>query len=850
MMHIPALGDLILEKCLGEGSFGAVYNAREKEGWLVCAIKQSLRQVPTALAKFVEECRVLADIKHPNIVSSLGIHTNSEGMPLLIMELMDKNLTQYLEACQDSLPMHDQIDICLQIGYALAHLHTQNILHRDLNSNNVLMKGSIVKVADFGVFKLLGDGSPTAYSPKLGIDQYMPPEAYSPHPVYTDKFDVFSLGVLIIQVITRERPNPTNRHISITAEILQAVSENVRRKEQISKVADDHPMRALALQCLADATDKRPSAKEVVSTLNLCQVQKQYCVSAQKGQEKKATVEAQLRQERDSAQKGKQKWQSEANELKKLKQEYQQQVAASKGLEQKLQQETAALKAKEEQLQKQIHKHKRKSKESQEAYKRKLNDFSSQCSRWKFRATGLEAQNAQLQAQLKDVTGRLAQVQQQLQSKEQEQQQMTALKVREQQFQEELDKLQRVSKEKEQQLQEKLNKIQKSASTKEQELRLQEQERAFKQKEADYENRLKSLHGECSTLKSNAATLEQQLKVKNEQLQSVVTYCSRQLQQVHVQKAQEVQQITVVAKTKQSQLEKEIHKLQESAAAKEQEVRQLRLQKQAFQAKDVTYQQKLSSLTQDISSMHLKIASLEHKLQLTQEQGHVHKATQGEQDQLSTAIQQVSSKETRPLQTNMKKEDKIGHQSHKSTEVPISTGTVSVFETAHSQLVTWERRGFQIHIPVGAQQGQITMSMYLGGNFYFPTDTELVSAVFKIKASMELRVPVTLEIEHGCDLTSANSSKLVFARSTSQSPPYKFEILKEGKFPPESSYGRIEVSHFSWYTILQRFGVGDSRQYRGHVFYHRVGLRHWKVVLVVTRKLEQFLEVRNCTIFR
>ena len=210
------------------------------------------------------------------MVSYLGTYRDpASSIPVLVMELMEKNLTQLLQEVENSLPIQIQVDICQKVAYALAHLHSRNpvIIHRDLSSNNVLLKGTQVNVADFGLARLLDDDH--SHSGTRGKGVYMPPEAYGSKPDYSDRFDVFSIGVLMLQIFTREEPNPEERQRQENggATPFTVVPEKVRRKKQIDRIPHDHPLKAIALECLEDIKERRPSAEALVTEFRICQDQ-------------------------------------------------------------------------------------------------------------------------------------------------------------------------------------------------------------------------------------------------------------------------------------------------------------------------------------------------------------------------------------------------------------------------------------------------------------------------------------------------------------------------------------------------------------------------------------------------
>ena len=177
---------LLHDAPLGTGAYGQVCKATLGE--LPCAAKL-LHPIlvdpsrPRNRALFEQECRFLSEIRHPNIVQYLGVaHHPETGLPILLMELMDDSLTHFLEQSEERLPYHVQVNISHDIALALAFLHDNRILHRDLSSNNVLLIGAGIraKVTDFGMSKL------TELNPRMtgltkcpGTPAYMSPEALS-----------------------------------------------------------------------------------------------------------------------------------------------------------------------------------------------------------------------------------------------------------------------------------------------------------------------------------------------------------------------------------------------------------------------------------------------------------------------------------------------------------------------------------------------------------------------------------------------------------------------------------------------------------------------------------------------
>ena len=273
-------------RVIGAGSYGAV--CRAKCDQLPCAAKIlhtvlfKLRDPGSSrvLKKFEQECQFLSNIRHPNIVQYLGCCRDPEsGLPILLMELMDDSLTGFLERQSPSelLPYHVQVNLCHDIALGIAYLHSNAIIHRDLSSNNILLIGeaSRAKITDFGMSKLIESSQPSSQLTQCpGTGVYMPPEALRNPPTYSAKLDVFSFGVLTLQIITCKFPDPTLGKKLVedarypTGKIEVPIPEIERRKSHIELVEDAHLLLSLLLNCLNDNDKQRPYAKDICRMLN------------------------------------------------------------------------------------------------------------------------------------------------------------------------------------------------------------------------------------------------------------------------------------------------------------------------------------------------------------------------------------------------------------------------------------------------------------------------------------------------------------------------------------------------------------------------------------------------------
>ena len=272
---------LYKSESLGSGSYGGVCKA--KCDGLLCAAKImhptlfDLRDPGTAsyLRKFREECHLLNLARHPNVVQYLATYYDPDTrLPVLLMELCDESLTAFLERSPGPLSYHVQLNICLDIALALVYLHSNALIHRDLTGNNVLMiAGTRAKITDFGMSKL-ANGNPrmTVLTLCPGNLLYMSPEALDEAKSYTAKLDIFSFGVIVIQILTRQFPNPTDRFRTIhdpryDDEVRRVVPETERRQAHLQLIPDTHSLKPLALQCLKKEM-QRPSALQLSERLS------------------------------------------------------------------------------------------------------------------------------------------------------------------------------------------------------------------------------------------------------------------------------------------------------------------------------------------------------------------------------------------------------------------------------------------------------------------------------------------------------------------------------------------------------------------------------------------------------
>ena len=290
---------LFKTETLGTGSYGVVCKAMCDQR--PCAAKllhpiffqSNDPGMVVTRTRFEQECRFLSEMRHPHIIEYLGTtHDPDSGLLVLLMELMDESLTHFLERSQQPLAYHIEVDLCHDIAQALAYIHSNGIIHRDLSSNNVLMLAGKAKITDFGMSKLLDVNrrmTPLTMCP--GTLVYMPPEATEDQPVYSSKMDCFSFGVLQIQVMTRQFPDPgpATRMVQDSrypmGRIKLVIPDNERRKSHIDLIDPTHALLLTALSCLSYSEEDRPSAQDLCQQLATFKETPRYTQSAQQAQE-------------------------------------------------------------------------------------------------------------------------------------------------------------------------------------------------------------------------------------------------------------------------------------------------------------------------------------------------------------------------------------------------------------------------------------------------------------------------------------------------------------------------------------------------------------------------------------
>ncbi len=245
--HFPHLE--ILE-CLGRGGMGVVYKARQKSLHRLVALKllaPERADDPEFAARFAREARALAALNHPHIV---GVHDFGEagGFFYLLMEYVDGvNLRQLLQSRK--LSPREALRIVPPICEALQCAHDRGIVHRDIKPENLLIdKSGNVKIADFGIAKMVGaasadmtadasGGTTNADTMTAGTPDYAAPEQHDSTRTTDHRADIYSLGVVFYEMLTGERPAdaivPPSRRVQVDVRIDEIVLRALERVPEL-----------------------------------------------------------------------------------------------------------------------------------------------------------------------------------------------------------------------------------------------------------------------------------------------------------------------------------------------------------------------------------------------------------------------------------------------------------------------------------------------------------------------------------------------------------------------------------------------------------------------------------------
>lgn len=220
---------------LGAGAMSVVYKAFDPEINRTIAIKllRGERAAdPEYRFRFLQEAKAAGKLTHPNIVTIFDVGEAPEG-PYIAMEYLQGMTLQQVMASEREITLRDKVVYGIQLAEALAYSHASSVVHRDVKPGNIMLSedGQNVRITDFGIAHIETPNKEqhTQMGAVLGTPQYMSPEQVEGQPL-DGRSDLFSLGVILYQLITGEKPFMAQTLTTLLMEIVQKEPDPINRK--------------------------------------------------------------------------------------------------------------------------------------------------------------------------------------------------------------------------------------------------------------------------------------------------------------------------------------------------------------------------------------------------------------------------------------------------------------------------------------------------------------------------------------------------------------------------------------------------------------------------------------------
>ncbi|XP_063783413.1 interleukin-1 receptor-associated kinase 4 [Pseudophryne corroboree] len=263
---------------VGEGGFGVVFHGQIKDEKV--AVKKLTTIDDSSLQdlkdQFHQEIRTMAKCQHENIVQLLGFSDDGDHYCLVYPYMSNGSLLDRLACLNNTAPLswHMRCNIVFGTAQGIKYLHENNHVHRDIKSANILLDDNFIpKISDFGLTRATGQLARTMMTERIvGTTAYMAPEALRGE--VTIKSDIFSFGVILLEIISGLPPFDEERNPPLLLDIKEEIEEEektledyVDKKMEEVEVHLTEKMYSISSQCLNQMKNKRPDINTVLHDL-------------------------------------------------------------------------------------------------------------------------------------------------------------------------------------------------------------------------------------------------------------------------------------------------------------------------------------------------------------------------------------------------------------------------------------------------------------------------------------------------------------------------------------------------------------------------------------------------------
>ena len=220
-------------KSIGEGGMANVYLADDKileRKVAVKVLRGDLSADDKFIRRFEREAQSVSNLSHPNIVEvyDVGVEDNQH---YIVMEYIEGKTLKQLLKKRESLTLTEVIDIMTQLTDGMAHAHESYIIHRDIKPQNIMIEDNgLIKITDFGIAMALNATQLTQTNSVMGSVHYLPPEQASGKGA-TIKSDIYSLGILMYELLTGNVPFKGDNAVEIALKHMKDKIPSIRKQD-------------------------------------------------------------------------------------------------------------------------------------------------------------------------------------------------------------------------------------------------------------------------------------------------------------------------------------------------------------------------------------------------------------------------------------------------------------------------------------------------------------------------------------------------------------------------------------------------------------------------------------------